>query len=142
MESALKPADGTARQLSRNKVAAGGVWRDNFSRILSREARQRRRACRGRATVFYSGRVDNTRVTLAVAREQIRQTLEHLDEARAGLEATAAGLRLPEREEEFDGPLAGLHELDAVIRCGVHDHLKPLLSSLRGLLRSEAEERP
>lgn len=96
----------------------------------------------GGRTVFYGGWVENTRVTLAVAREQIRQTLERLDEARAGLEATAAELRLPEREEEVDVPLAGLYELDAIIRCGVHDYLKPLLSSLRDLLRSEAEEQP
>lgn len=92
--------------------------------------------------VAYSGRVDKTRDILTAAREQVRHTIDHLDEARADLEAVAAGLRLPDREEEADASLAGLYELDAVIRCGVHDHLKPLLSSLRGLLRSEAEEQP
>ncbi len=74
---------------------------------------------------------------LAAAREQVRHTIERLDQARADLEATAAGLRLPEREEDVDGPLAGLFELDAVIRCAVHDHLKPLIASLRSLLREE-----
>jgi hypothetical protein len=76
-----------------------------------------------------------TAAALAAAREQVRHTLERLDEIRADLEATAAGLRLPEREEEIDSPLAGLFELDAVIRCGLHDHLKPLIASLRSLLR-------
>lgn len=73
---------------------------------------------------------------LAAAREQLRHTIERLDEIRADLEATAAGLRLPEREEDLDAnaSLSGLYEMDAVIRCGLHDRLKPLLSSLRGLL--------
>jgi hypothetical protein len=82
--------------------------------------------------------MDETKITaaaLAAAREQVRHTLDRLDEIRADLEATAAGLRLPEREEEIDSPLAGLFELDAVIRCGLHDHLKPLIASLRSLLR-------
>ncbi|HYU34973.1 MAG TPA: hypothetical protein VEW48_22715 [Thermoanaerobaculia bacterium] len=76
---------------------------------------------------------------LAAAREQLRHTIERLDEARADLEATAAGLRLPEREGDIDGPLAGICELDAVIRCDVHDRLKPLLASLRSLLHDNEE---
>jgi hypothetical protein len=79
-------------------------------------------------------------VALAQAREQLRHTIERLDEARADLEATAAGLRLPEPEEDIEGPLAGLFELDAVIRCAVHDHLKPLIASLRSLLRNGTKE--
>lgn len=70
---------------------------------------------------------------LTEAREQIRHVIDRLDEIRTDLEATAAGLRLPEHEEDIDGPLAGLYELDAMIRCGLHDHLKPLIASLRGL---------
>jgi hypothetical protein len=81
-----------------------------------------------------------TEAALAVAREQVRHAIERLDEIRADLEATAAGLRLPERGEDIDTPLAGLHELDAVLRCGVHDHLKPLIASLRSLTRFEPEE--
>ena len=77
---------------------------------------------------------NQTTDTLTEAREQIRQVLERLDEARAGLEATVADLRLPEDGEDLDGPLAGLCELDAVVRCGIHDRLKPLIASLRGLL--------
>ncbi|HKH45882.1 MAG TPA: hypothetical protein VKM72_14565 [Thermoanaerobaculia bacterium] len=80
--------------------------------------------------------------TLAAARELVRSTIERLDEARADLEATAASLRLPEREDDIDAPLAGLFELDAVIRCAVHDHLKPLIASLRSLLRTGTEEPP
>lgn len=80
---------------------------------------------------------DDTSKELTAAREQVRHTIERLDEIRADLEATAAGLRLPEREEEIDVPLAGLFEMDAVLRCGLHDHLKPLISSLRSLLRDE-----
>ncbi len=83
-----------------------------------------------------------TTVALAAAREQVRHTIERLDEVRANLEATAAGLRLPEREEEIDEPLAGLFEVDAVLRCGLHDHLKPLIASLRSLLPGEAGEQP
>jgi hypothetical protein len=83
-----------------------------------------------------------TTVALAAAREQVRHTIERLDEVRANLEATAAGLRLPEREEEIDEPLAGLFEVDAVLRCGLHDHVKPLIASLRSLLPGEAEEQP
>ena len=78
---------------------------------------------------------DDASNDLAAAREQVRHTIERLDEIRADLEATAAGLRLPERGEDIDAPLAGLFEVDAVLRCGLHDHLKPLLSSLRSLLR-------
>lgn len=81
-----------------------------------------------------------TAAALAAAREQVRHTIERLDEIRAGLEATAAGLLLPERGEDIDGPLAGLSELDAVIRCGLHDHLRPLIASLRSLLPGDAEE--
>lgn len=80
---------------------------------------------------------DNASKDLAVAREQVRHTIERLDEVRANLEATAAGLRLPERGEEIDTPLAGLDEVDAVVRCGLHDHLKPLIASLRSLLRDD-----
>ena len=80
---------------------------------------------------------ETTTDALAAAREQIRHIIERLDEVRADLEATAAGLRLPEREEDVDGPLAGLFELDAVIRCAVHDLLRPLIGSLRSLLREE-----
>ena len=83
-----------------------------------------------------------TTAALAAAREQVRHTIERLDEIRADLEATAAGLRLPERGEDIDGPLAGLSELDAVIRCSLHDHLRPLIASLRGLLPGDAEEQP
>ena len=81
-----------------------------------------------------------TTAALEAAREQVRHTIERLDEIRADLEATAAGLRLPEREEEIHAPLAGLFEVDAVVRCGLHDHLKPLISSLRSLLPVEVKE--
>ena len=74
---------------------------------------------------------------LAEGREQIRHAIDRLDEVRADLEATAAGFRLPEQGDDIDGPLAGLCELDAVIRCGLHDHLKPLIASLRSLTRDE-----
>ena len=84
--------------------------------------------------------MDDNRTNDALAREQIRHTIERLDEIRSDLEATAVGLRLPEHGEDIDGPLAGLFELDAVIRCGLHDHLKPLISSLRSLLPSDAQE--
>ncbi|HYU31085.1 MAG TPA: hypothetical protein VEW48_02900 [Thermoanaerobaculia bacterium] len=77
---------------------------------------------------------------LAATREQLRHIIERLDEIRADLEAIAAALRLPERDEDVDAPLAGLFELDAVIRCAVHDHLRPLIASLRSLLRRDAEE--
>ncbi len=83
-----------------------------------------------------------TTAALAAAREQVRHTIERLDEIRADLEATAAGLRLPEHGGDLDGPLAGLFEVDAVVRCGLHDHLKPLISSLRSLLPTEAKEQP
>lgn len=72
--------------------------------------------------------------TLTSVREQVRPTIESLDEIRIHLEATVAGLRLPENGEDIDGPLAGLYEVDAVIRCGLHDHLKPLIASLRKLV--------
>ena len=89
--------------------------------------------------------MDKTKIStaaLVAAREQVRHTIERLDEVRADLEATAAGLRLPEHGEDIDGPLAGLFEVDAVIRCGLHDLLKPLIASLRSLLPDDAEEKP
>src|SRR6185503_15379700 len=52
---------------------------------------------------------DPTAVALAVAREQVRHTIERLDEIRIDLEATAAGLRLPEHGADLDDPLAGLY---------------------------------
>ncbi len=83
-----------------------------------------------------------TTQALTAAREQVRLAIERLDEIRVDLEATAAGLRLPERGEDVTDPLAGLYELDAVVRCGLHDHLRPLLASLRSLLPAEPEEQP
>lgn len=83
-----------------------------------------------------------TTQALAAAREQVRHTVERLDEIRADLEATAAGLRLPEHGEDVRDSLAGLYELDAVIRCGLHDHLRPLIASLRSLLPARPEEPP
>lgn len=83
-----------------------------------------------------------TAAALAAAREQVRHTIERLDEIRSDLEATAAGLRLPEHGDDIDVPLAGLFEVDAVIRCAVHDHLKPLIASLRSVLPGEAKEQP
>jgi len=79
---------------------------------------------------------------LTAAREQVRLAIDRLDEIRADLESTVAGLRLPERGEDVTDPLAGLCELDAVIRCGVHDHLRPLIADLRSLLPAQAEEEP
>lgn len=87
-------------------------------------------------------KTENKTAALAAAREQVRHTIERLDEIRIDLEGTAAGLRLPEEGEDIDGPLAGLYELDAVLRCVLHDHLKPLISSLRGLLPAEKKEEP
>lgn len=81
-----------------------------------------------------------TTQALQAAREQVGHAIDHLDGVRAGLEATAAALRLPEDEEEIDLPLTGEDELEAVIRCGVHDHLRPLIASLRSLIRFESEE--
>lgn len=90
-------------------------------------------------TVSYSGRVDKMNAILAAPREQVGHAIDHLDEVRADLEAIAAGLRLPEDEEEIEGPPAGVLELDAVIRCAVHDYLKPLIASLRSLIRTGTE---
>jgi uncharacterized NAD(P)/FAD-binding protein YdhS len=82
---------------------------------------------------------DDASKALAAAREQVRLAIERLDEIRADLEATAAGLRLPEQGEDIEEALAGLCEVDAVIRCGLHDHLKPLITSLRSLLPTEEQ---
>lgn len=84
-------------------------------------------------------KTDATEASLEAAREKVRHTAARLDEIRADLEAAAAELRLPEQGEDLDGPLAGLCEVDAVIRCGVHDHLRPLIRSLQGLAAGEAE---
>lgn len=72
------------------------------------------------------------------AREQVRHTIERLEEIRVDLEATAAGLRLSEGEEELDEPLAGRVEIDAVLRCSLQDYLVPLISSLRSLLADDS----
>jgi len=88
----------------------------------------------------HGAELEPTTAALAQAREQLRHTIERLSEARADLEATAAGLRLPEHEGDIEGPLAGLFELDAVIHCAVHDHLKPLIASLRSLLHNCTRE--
>ena len=83
---------------------------------------------------------DNASKDLAAVREQVRHTVERLDEARADLEATIAGLRVPEWGKDIEGPLTGVVELDAVIRCAVCDHLKPLIASLRSLLHTDSEQ--
>lgn len=85
---------------------------------------------------------NETAEILAAAREQLRHTIERLDEARADLEAMVADLGVPEWGKDIDGPLAGLSELDAVVRCGLHDRLRPLIADLRSLLHGDGEEQP
>lgn len=79
-----------------------------------------------------------TAMTLAQARERLGYSVERLDEVRADLLEIVEGLpaeaSCPPSEE-----LSGVYELDAVIRCALHDHLAPLLGSLRSLLPSQEE---
>lgn len=79
---------------------------------------------------------------LESAREQVHQVITRLEEAQMNLWETVEGLALPPvrvREESFD--LAGVSELDAVVRCALHDHLKPLIENLRCLVRPVEENR-
>lgn len=82
------------------------------------------------------------KAALQAAREQVGHAIDLLDGVRADLEATVAALRLPDDEEEIEMPLAGEGELAAVIRCGLLDHLKPLIASLRSLVRCEPGREP
>lgn len=79
---------------------------------------------------------------LTAAREQVRHALQRLEEVQLDLWETVEGITLPPvqvREDGFD--LAGLSEVDAVIRCAVHDHLEPLIRALRSLTRNPPEDR-
>lgn len=75
----------------------------------------------------------------AQARERLGHSIERLDEVRTDLIEVLAGLPAdassPTSEE-----LAGVFELDALIRCALHDHLDPLLQDLRALHQRGTEE--
>lgn len=76
---------------------------------------------------------------LAQARERLGHSVERLDEVRADLVEIVGSLLLPPSDADIAEPLAGLCELDAVMRCALHDHLDPLIRSLGSLLPGEAD---
>lgn len=84
-------------------------------------------------------------VSLVGARERVRLATVRLEEVQSGLQEIVAAFDLPagpggEEEDLSAFQLAGACELDALIRCGLHDHLNPLLETLRTLVRSRPEE--
>lgn len=77
---------------------------------------------------------------VANAREAVRDAVRRLEPIRADLLKLVEGLPLPpssQNQKDLD-TLSGLTELDAVIRCVLHDHLEPLLVSLRETYESRA----
>jgi hypothetical protein len=79
------------------------------------------------------------------AREKVRLVTVRLEEVRSGLQEIVAAFEVPlvpgGAEEDLSAfQLAGACEMDALIRCGIHDHLNPLLETLRALVRAEPEE--
>jgi len=92
---------------------------------------------------------DSPRVADALvgAREQVRLATVRLEEVQSGLQEIVEAFDLPagpggEEEDLSTFQLAGACELDALIRCGLHDHLNPLLKTLRTLVRPGPEEAP
>jgi len=84
---------------------------------------------------------------LVGAREQVRLATVRLEEVRSGLQEIVDAFDLPAGpgggEEDLSAfELAGVFELDALVRCGLHDHLKPLIETLRTLIRTGPEEAP
>lgn len=82
---------------------------------------------------------------LVGAREQVRLATVRLEEVKSGLQEIVDAFDLPagsggEEEDLSAFQLAGACELDALIRCGLHDHLKPLIETLRSLVRPRPEE--
>lgn len=74
-------------------------------------------------------------------RERVRHAVARLEEIRLDLWEIVETITLPPvrvREDGFD--LAGLSELDAVVRCALHDHMKPMIESLRGVACRRLEE--
>jgi len=83
-------------------------------------------------------------VSLVGARERVRLATVRLEEVKSGLQEIVEAFDLTAGcggEEDLSAfQLAGACELDALIRCGLHDHLKPLIETLRSLVRSRPEE--
>jgi len=69
---------------------------------------------------------------LAQARERLGHSVERLAEIRADLLEIVEGLPAEASSPPSD-ELSGIYELDALIRCGLHDHLDPLIQNLRAL---------
>jgi hypothetical protein len=79
------------------------------------------------------------------AREKVRVATVRLEEVKSGLQEIVDAFDVPlvpggEEEDLSAFQLAGACEMDALIRCGIHDHLNPLLETLRSLVRAEPEE--
>jgi myosin heavy subunit len=78
--------------------------------------------------------------SVATAREAVRDAVQRLEPIRADLLKLVEDLPLPPTSQSHDDltTLSGLTELDAVIRCALHDHLNPLLASLQAMAREPA----
>jgi hypothetical protein len=73
--------------------------------------------------------------SVATAREAVREAVRRLEPIRADLLKAVEDLPLPPSSQNHEDltTLSGLTELDAVVRCALHDHLDPLLASLRAV---------
>ena len=83
------------------------------------------------------GKETSTPGSVATARDAVREAVRRLETIRADLQKLVEDLPLPLSSQNQDDltTLSGLTELDAVLRCALHDHLDPLLISLRNVTR-------
>jgi hypothetical protein len=80
---------------------------------------------------------DKSRNALGPAKRKLRETVEQLEAVRVDLLSLVGGLPLPaSANDQTDlGTLSDISEVDALVRCSIHDHLDPLLASLRSVAR-------
>lgn len=79
-------------------------------------------------------------MTVELARERLRAVVDTFEEAHLVLTGLRALLPIPQRkeEEDVDADPDPVSEIHAVIGCGLHDSLEPLIRDLRAV----AEYRP
>jgi hypothetical protein len=86
---------------------------------------------------------DENRRPLRQAKQRVREAARRLEEVRSDLLDTVGGLPLPASalDKSELRKLSEVSELDALVRCAIHDHLEPLISALRGIAQAKGGAR-
>lgn len=85
---------------------------------------------------------NETRNTLRPAKRKVRETVRRLEEARLDLLDAIGGLPLPASAHDQTElrTLSEVSELDALVRCAIHDHLDPLIGALRRVAQAQGKK--